>query len=129
MCRCMCVSACAPRHSAARVYAGRNGSGESENNVCQVLVLGREQPHGEDWGKKGGGLWRGGGRAGAPRPRMSGMLRLFLGRGVMEIPPCIRGVRLPGGRGAGEQGAWDAPGNIRCPAGPGVAGGGVFWRG
>lgn len=41
---------------------------------------------------------------------------------MVEIPPCLRGVRLPGGRGAGEEGAWEAPGNARCPAGPG-------WRG
>lgn len=44
----------------------------------------------------------------------------------LKIPPCLRGARLPGGGGAGEEGVWEAPGNARSPAGPGVAYGGVF---
>lgn len=96
------------------------------NDVREVLGMRREQPHGGDWGKKGG-LGTGGlalrGRA------CRGCCACFRGGGVVEIPPCLRGVRLPGGRGAGEEGAWEAPGNTRCPARPGVAGGGVFWRG
>lgn len=46
------------------------------------------------------------------------------GGGALKIPPCLRGVRLPGGGGAGEEGVWEGPGNSRCPAGPGVAYGG-----
>lgn len=92
--------------------------------MCEVLGLGREQPHGGDWGKKGGGE---GGLALRGRA-CRGCCACFRGGGVVEIPPCLRRVRLPGGRGAGEEGAWEAPGNTRCPAGPGVAGGGFFWR-